>query len=701
MNKSQRIHIGTGDTISDKYIKIKLEKDVDTFEVLSLKIDTKDAYNSFNSDYGVLVGRVNANGGVGVPNAKISVFIPIEEEDRNNSEIYSLYPYTTPRDKNNQGKRYNLLPRVSRVDPQTNEIKPQQPFGSFPTKEEIVTNPTHLEVYKKYYKYSTVTNNSGDYMIFGVPTGTQTVHMSVDITDIGQYSMTPAAMVTNLGYSENLFTNNNTRIKPSEDLDDLPNVETQEVSVDVIPFWGDSENFEIGITRQDFRVRAELNNTFIVFGSVFTDGDDSMWGNNFEGDKKIREFYRIKSDGYVNSSMLEKRIGNVTENIYYYPNDISDEEIDNNTVDPSRILKLSQSEYTLYKRDGDFVVIISCNRRKVITNELGIETIVSNDSPSGIFTRFRGFMTIEYTEDDISHNATSDIGGTGAGRIVLRAMRCKIKIPQSAERAHSFRKEFNMGDDQEQAIEDTNNWRRQSYEFSGGGFYSVAKFHSVVRNQDSSNSDQNTDDDAFLSPDKFNDIKDEDFNWSTGIIITNDASDDIVGNDLFQFPSNSSSDNGNTQLFGGNWLNFSLYLPQFGYTLKEDSDVRFVHVNTNMTQMFKDDYYLEDNTQEIAAGDTNTKWFARSDLHYTNFVNVPKQDITNILENDLNTKGFINIELPYLTGIDYKNGSNTDCPENGGKLKGDPNNGVDPETYFYRGVGASDSLKFLRDLGII
>ena len=58
---------------------------------------------------------------------------------------------------------------------------------SFPIKEEIVTNPIFLDVYKKYYKYTALTNNSGDYMIFGVPIGTQTVHMSVDITDIGEY----------------------------------------------------------------------------------------------------------------------------------------------------------------------------------------------------------------------------------------------------------------------------------------------------------------------------------------------------------------------------------------------------------------------------------------------------------------------------------------------------------------------------------
>ncbi|GAG88865.1 unnamed protein product, partial [marine sediment metagenome] len=248
---------------------VSLDQDTNFLEILSLKISQKEAYQFFNADYGVLVGRVIANGGVGIPNAKVSIFIPITDEDKENAEIRAAYPYETPRDKNIYGKRYNLLPRVAQEDPETGSFKPKQPFGSFPTKDEVVTNETWLEVYEKYYKYSTVTNEAGDYMLFGVPTGTQVVHMSVDITDIGKYSMTPADMVVQLGYSESFF-NSDLTIKPKQDLEDLPHIETQEISVDVIPYWGDSTNFEIGITRQDFRIRAELINNVTVFGSFFT-----------------------------------------------------------------------------------------------------------------------------------------------------------------------------------------------------------------------------------------------------------------------------------------------------------------------------------------------------------------------------------------------------------------------------------------------
>jgi hypothetical protein len=149
MNKSQRIQLNSGNTNTDKFIKVQLEQDIDTLEFLSMSIDAKDAYQDFNADYGVLVGRVIANGGVGIPNAKISIFIPLDDTDANDEDIKSIYPYTTPRDKNVDGKRYNLLPRVAKIDPNTGVSSPKQPFGSFPIKEEIVTNLDFLGVYKK------------------------------------------------------------------------------------------------------------------------------------------------------------------------------------------------------------------------------------------------------------------------------------------------------------------------------------------------------------------------------------------------------------------------------------------------------------------------------------------------------------------------------------------------------------------------
>ena len=76
-------------------VNVDLTQDFDYLEVLSLKILQKDAYRLFCSNYGVLVGKVLANGGFPIQNAKLSIFIPLDEEDAQNEEVTSIYPFTT------------------------------------------------------------------------------------------------------------------------------------------------------------------------------------------------------------------------------------------------------------------------------------------------------------------------------------------------------------------------------------------------------------------------------------------------------------------------------------------------------------------------------------------------------------------------------------------------------------------------------
>jgi hypothetical protein len=700
MNNSQRIRLDSGVTDTDKHIFFKLEQETDTLELLSLKLDTKEAYGSFNADYGVLVGRVIANNGIGIPNTKVSIFIPLDENDENDSDIVSIYPYKSPRDKNENVKRYNLLPRVAKRNPNTGVYKPKQPFGSLPVKEEFLTNPTYLEVYKKYYKYTTITNEFGDYMIFGVPVGNQTVHMSVDITDIGKYSMTPASMITNLGYSPNLFTDNGTRIKENDDLDDLPHIETQEISVDVIPFWGDIENFEIGITRQDFRIRAELKQTFILFGSTFTDGDRAMWGGDSSG-AQPRTLYLIREDTVSNMSIKTKRIGKVTEKIYYYPNSVSDSKIDSGNADPvNDMLVLDPSEYSTYKRDGDFVYIISCNRKKVITDtdpnsKTGVK-IVSDDYPGGVFTEFKGFVTLEYTVDDIPMDFSNSIHDG----ISINPIRYKIKIPQRADKGRTFN-----GDNYWDADDD---WRKQYFTFSGSNYYSVAKFHGCVYNSQTGEKERWGYSDGYFVGDQINEITNNGVLFSrgfqTGLILTEDDNLSAdTDNKFYDFPSNIHVREGTQpgRYFGANWLNFSIHLPQVGHASgSNDFNTKLfgIRSNTNFTIRTFDDLLYKRNDQDIAAGVKNIQWFARSDLHFTDFINVPITDLDKIYTSD-EGKGFTNHDIfPRLEGK-YRNGK-SDVPENGGKFNGDPSNGKDTRSFFYRGFDAADCIEFIKSLGL-
>lgn len=243
----------------------------------------------FSSDYGCVVGRVIASG-VGIPNARVSVFIPLDPEDEDRPEILSHYPFKTPRDQDNQGIRYNLLPRLSALSRIGGWLRnrfgigyePKTPVGTFPTKAEMLIDETFVEVYEKYYKFTTTTNQSGDFMLMGVPVGRQTLHMDADMTDIGRFSMRPVTMKKKLGFPASLFTADN-KVKRSRNLSDVPNIQSIDLEVDVIPLWGEEvseeESQTIGLTRQDFTLNVDLSPSFVVCGSNFTMAQNKWWGD--------------------------------------------------------------------------------------------------------------------------------------------------------------------------------------------------------------------------------------------------------------------------------------------------------------------------------------------------------------------------------------------------------------------------------------
>ena len=109
-NKTLRIRTNINE---DQYITVNLEQEYDVLEILSMKIDQKGVYKYTVGDYGVVVGRVVANNGFGVPNAKLSLFIA--KNETNDIIKEALYPYDSTMDKDEEGRRYNLLPDSQKV----------------------------------------------------------------------------------------------------------------------------------------------------------------------------------------------------------------------------------------------------------------------------------------------------------------------------------------------------------------------------------------------------------------------------------------------------------------------------------------------------------------------------------------------------------------------------------------------------------
>ena len=349
----------------DQKLTVELKQDYDLLEILSLKFTQQDVYASLCADYGVVAGRISVNDGYGVANARVSIFIPLSDEDSDDPIISALYPYTSTSETNDDGYRYNLLPSRKQHTGHT-------PTGTFPDQEDILGREEVLEVYEKYYKYTVKTNDSGDFMIWGVPVGPQIIHVDVDMSDMGCQSLVPYDFIYE-GVSEQKFENGYTFMK-SNNISGLPQITTFEKSIEIYPFWGNEDLCEIGITRTDFDLKEQgirIEPYSIMMGGSFTDSGkesvrvrcnvDNQMGEKCalttgKGDVEAIRFdgeYELNGDGSINYRRPKLEAVGL------------DTEIDD---------------------DGNYFFRVPMNMRYVITNEFG-ETVTTKDRNKGIATR--------------------------------------------------------------------------------------------------------------------------------------------------------------------------------------------------------------------------------------------------------------------------------------------------------------------------
>ena len=366
-NRSYRIRTQVGN--HEPMIHVDMEQTIDTFEILSLKISQTSAYKLMNSDSGLIVGRVVANGGFGVPNAKVSVFVPYENTEDMKKRL--MYYYSSPRDTNTQGIRYNLLPE------QLDDVC-HQSVGTFPDKRVLLDNDSWIEIFDKYYKYTTRTNNSGDYMIYGAPIGTQTIHVDVDLSDIGVLSQRPRDMVYK-GANINQFESPN-KFRVDTNLSSLAQIFTEDKTIYVYPFWGDTTDSDTGaaVTRCDINLSYKFEPTCIFMGSIITDtGENSLSKKCVAHKNQGKMSDMITGQGTI--EMIRKTPDNKIEQYSVQGNQLIDS-------------------------DGVWCYQIPMNLDYVITDEFG-NTVLTDDPNKGIATRARVRFRIGMTETGTEETA--------------------------------------------------------------------------------------------------------------------------------------------------------------------------------------------------------------------------------------------------------------------------------------------------------
>ena len=370
MGQSYRIRTELGIT---KTINVQLDQEFEQLEILSLKIQQEDVYTRSCADYGVLVGRITANNGFGLPNARVSIFIPITTIDESNPIISSIYPYKSPTDKNEDGYRYNLLPYEK-------SYSAHAATGTLPSRLDALTGTTAVEIFDKYYKFTAKTNDSGDYMIMGVPLGYQTVVMDVDLSDIGEFSLTPQDLIRMGLATESQVAGN--RFRTSNDINSLPQIINLVKNLEISPLWGDPSVCDIAINRLDFDLRDDANvdiqPTSVFMGSIYSTSDSY----------RVRRSARPKDD-MGNLCSLETGPGQVLAIRQTIQQDTTGNPI------------LEQYEFeqagNIIDGDGTWLTELPMNLDYYITNEFG-EKVISNDPTIGIPTKGKYRFKVKWSQ---------------------------------------------------------------------------------------------------------------------------------------------------------------------------------------------------------------------------------------------------------------------------------------------------------------
>lgn len=370
MPKSYRLRTEVG---VDKEVRLKIDQDFDFLEVLSLKLRQEDLYDRFCADYGIVVGRVIANGGFGVPNATISVFVPLDNVDENDPIISTLYPYKNIKVKNEDGYRYNLLPYVKEYGGHT-------PTGTFPDRKDVLTRKEVLQVYEKYYKYTVKTNESGDFMIVGVPLGQQKLVMDLDLSNMGQFSLRPSDLIRmGMGVPSQF---NGQQFKASEDLDSLPQIVNSVREIDVTPFWGENDLCDVGVTRLDFDLRdlgIEISPQSVFMGSLFSSTEDDFLRGNCKPKNDLGKLCDVVA-GPGQILALRQTI------------DVDSE------GQPILEQYFLEDGGNVIDENGTWMVDLPMNLDYVITNEFG-EQVISLDPSVGIPTKGKYRFRIKYQNE--------------------------------------------------------------------------------------------------------------------------------------------------------------------------------------------------------------------------------------------------------------------------------------------------------------
>jgi hypothetical protein len=126
------------------------------------------------------------------------------------------------------------------------------------------------------------------------------------------------------GNPEGLFKSTS-QFKGGKDINNLTQIKTQQIGVNVLPFWGEQQQDEVGISRVDVDLNYEIKPKAMFIGSIFGDNEKNSINKNCQARKKTGKVCEtVPVDGFL--QMIRKRPDGEVENYSVKGGDVIDDD---------------------------------------------------------------------------------------------------------------------------------------------------------------------------------------------------------------------------------------------------------------------------------------------------------------------------------------------------------------------------------------
>lgn len=234
----------------DYHMNVKVNRSIGTLDTLNIYNVSLNEPPKFSNNTGVLVGKLEAiqvlndeNGEkirIPLKNSVVGIFNPSEK-----------FPSISSSDSEGNRIRLNLYETIPQVD-NPYDLKGFSSFQSYLTDINYSKTDNENKTIPEEYRYTTITNERGEFILQNIPTGQQTLMIEVDLLKFG---LEPEEIALNF------FP------YPSQDdpnVSEIPHLFFGQYPINIVPSWGD---FQTGYTEMSLTVALDLRkwNTYYTY----------------------------------------------------------------------------------------------------------------------------------------------------------------------------------------------------------------------------------------------------------------------------------------------------------------------------------------------------------------------------------------------------------------------------------------------------